>query len=316
MARKKFLAFLPGWRFNRSVNEAFEPIFHSPVGLALAAAFGAIWGSFLNVYIARVPRGMSVVHPASHCFACGKPVQVIDNIPIFSYFILRGRCRSCGAHFSPRYALVEALAAALAAALFWKFVTVVPPSALGVGLGRFLVAFAFTAVLLVLAFIDFDTKRLPDVITLPSIPSFFLGGFALQVASWQDRAIGLCAGYLLVRIIADAYYYTTGREGLGLGDGKLLAVVGALLGWRCLPVVVFLASFSGILVAVPALLLQRRSRPAGQEPAAATPPMELVEVPLRRTEVPFGPFLVASTLVFLFWGDVLLAAVSRMVLGE
>ena len=206
-----------------------------PLGLVAAAVLGALWGSFYNVCIARIPRGESVVRPGSHCGACNRPVRPLDNIPILSYLLLRGRCRDCGARFSARYALIEALGAATSVLLFWKLVVLAPDDPPGVRLARYAVGFAFTGVLMVLSFIDLDTKRLPDVITLPSIPIFFLAGFATGDVPWLERLIGAAAGYLAVRIIADGYYYLTGREGLGLGDGKLLAVIGALLGWRALP---------------------------------------------------------------------------------
>jgi leader peptidase (prepilin peptidase) / N-methyltransferase len=231
-------------------------------------------------------------------------VRAFDNVPILSYFLLRGRCRSCSARFSIRYPLIEALLAALAGLLYARFVIDAPGVDVGLRLCRFVIYFAFTAVLVTLAFIDLDTKRLPDVITLPSIPIFFLAGFAVHHESWMDRAIGAAAGYLGVRLIADGYYYLTGREGLGLGDGKLLAVVGALLGWKALPPTVFVASFVGILISVPILILQRRGAPqvlaSSQDPKS---PEEDAPPSLRRTEVPFGPFLVLSALGYLFFAD-------------
>jgi leader peptidase (prepilin peptidase)/N-methyltransferase len=282
--------------------------------LLLAAGFGATWGSFLNVCIARIPRGMSVVSPPSHCFACGARVRVLDNIPILSYFLLRGRCRACGAKFSARHALVEALTAALSVLVLWSFVLEVPGLPLGVRVARYAVYFTFAAVLVVLTFIDLDTKRLPDIITLPAIGFFFLGGFATGELVWWERALGAALGYGLVRIISDAYYYTTGREGLGLGDGKLLAMMGALLGWKALPAIVFAASFVGVLVSIPVLLVQRsRQRKAATAPvlpAAAEAPdppttgegaaAREATKSIRHAEVPFGPFLSASALVYIF----------------
>lgn len=298
------------------------PTLSSP-GLRLAAtlgaaSLGALWGSFFNVCIVRIPRGMSVVTPRSHCFACGEQVSARDNIPILSYFILRGRCRHCGAKFSSRYALVEALAAALSALIFWTFVVDAPGDPLGIRAARFATYFAFAAVLIVLSFIDLDTKRLPDIITLPAIGIFFLAGFAVHEVPWPERAIGAAAGYLLVRIIADGYYYATGREGLGLGDGKLLAIMGALFGWKAIPTIVLLASLVGILISVPVLVLHRR-RTAGARPAA--PPSPAAESPapptsIRRAEVPFGPFLAASALAYLFLGKLAWAALMRMLTGE
>ena len=305
-------------------------LLESPFGLVAAAVFGALWGSFFNVCVARIPRGLSVVRPGSHCFACNAPVRAMDNIPILSYFLLRGRCRACGAGFSARYAAVEALTAGLSTLLFWKLVLDDPGSPLAPRLVRYVVAFAFAGVLIVLSFIDLDTKRLPDVITLPAIPVFFLAGFATGDVSWLDRLIGAAGGYLAVRIIADGYYYLTGREGLGLGDGKLLAVIGAMLGWRALPVVVFLASFVGIVVSVPILWYQQRKAgppapaPAPPAPAPADPPVagdvpaaesDLPVTSIRRTEVPFGPFLALAALFYLLAGQDLWAAIQRRLIG-
>jgi leader peptidase (prepilin peptidase)/N-methyltransferase len=253
---------------------------------------------------------MSVVRPASHCFACGKRVWVRDNIPILSYLLLRGRCRHCGARFSSRYALVETVAAALAALIFWTFVVDAPGEPLGIRAARFATYFAFAAVLLVLSFIDLDTKRLPDVITLPAIGVFFLAGFAVHDISWSERAIGAAAGYLLVRIVADGYYYATGREGLGLGDGKLLAIMGALFGWKAIPAIVLLASLAGILVSVPVLVLRRRRE------AVADTAVHPAPASIRKAEVPFGPFLAASALAYLFLGKLAWAALMRMLTGE
>jgi leader peptidase (prepilin peptidase) / N-methyltransferase len=292
------------------------PTLSSP-GLRLAATlgaagFGAIWGSFLNVCIARIPRGMSVVRPASHCFACGGRVSARDNIPILSYFLLRGRCRHCGAKFSSRYALVEAVTATLSALVFWIFVVDAPGEPLAIRAARFATYFAFAAVLVVLSFIDLDSKRLPDIITLPAIGVFFLAGFAVHEVPWSERALGAAAGYLLVRIVGDGYYYATGREGLGLGDGKLLAIMGALFGWKAIPAIVLLASLTGILVSVPVLLVVRRHRAALTRLAA--PPA--LSASIRKAEVPFGPFLAASALAYLFLGKLAWVVLMRMLTGE
>ena len=293
-----------------------------------AAGFGALWGSFLNVCIARIPRGMSVVSPPSHCFACGTRVLARDNIPILSCLLLRGRCRHCGAKFSARHALVETLMAVLSALVLWCFALDAQGLPLGMRVARYAVYFAFCAVMVVLTFIDLDTKRLPDRITLPSVAVFFLGGFATGEVAWLERAIGAAAGYALVRLIADVYYYSTGREGLGLGDGKLLAAMGALLGWKALPPIVFSASFIGIMVSIPVLLMQRRQRtakatvpaeisvanPSEADGAAMETPLP-AEPSIRRTEVPFGPFLAASALGYLFLHRQVWLFIERAVLG-
>jgi leader peptidase (prepilin peptidase) / N-methyltransferase len=301
--------------------EALSAMLESPAGYVLAGVFGAIWGSFFNVCIARIPRGQSVIRPPSHCFSCGKQVRAIDNIPLLSYLLLRGRCRFCQAQFSPRYFLVELLTAALSVLVWWRFVAGAEAALLplGVRAARYALYFTFTGVLVVLSFIDLDTKRLPDVITLPAIPILFLAAFAAHHVPWKERAIGAVAGYLVVRIIADGYYYLRGREGLGLGDGKLLSVVGAVVGWKAIPVVIFMGSFLGLFVSVPVLLArQRRERAAAPSGAvAAPPPPEPTAGPppdmppqeadtvtsVRHTEVPFGPFLALSAMVYLLFGD-------------
>jgi leader peptidase (prepilin peptidase)/N-methyltransferase len=271
----------------------------SPVAVAAAAIFGAIWGSFFNVCIARVPRGLSVVRPGSHCMSCGAAIGAADNLPIVSYFLRRGRCRACGARFSARYPLVEALAALLAAALWWRFVAADPSGVVAVRLARFALYFAFGGVLLVLSFIDLDTQLLPDVITLPAIPVLFLAAFGAHDVRWLDRLIGAAAGYLLLRLIADFYYHVLKREGMGLGDAKLLALIGAVLGWKSLPLVVFGAALIGSLVSIPILLITRRR-------AGATADGE----PLRHVQIPFGPFLAAGALIYLFAARPILTAMG------
>jgi leader peptidase (prepilin peptidase)/N-methyltransferase len=270
----------------------------SPGAVAAAALLGALWGSFFNVCIARVPLGLSVVRPGSHCMVCGVPVRAIDNIPILSYFLRRGRCRSCGARFSIRYALVELLTAILAAAIYWQVVVSDDGGLIAVRLARFALYFAFVGALIVLAFIDLDTKLLPDVITLPAIPIFFLAAFGAHDVPWSERAIGVVAGYLFIRIIADAYYYLLKREGMGLGDGKLLAMIGAVFGWKALPVVIFAGSLLGTIISIPLLVAARRAGTGDTASASAPPP----ETSLRQVQVPFGPFLAMGALIYLFAG--------------
>jgi leader peptidase (prepilin peptidase)/N-methyltransferase len=272
----------------------------SPVAFVTAAIFGAVWGSFFNVCIARVPAGQSIVRPGSRCDACGAPVRAFDNVPILSYFWLRGRCRVCAAPFSIRTPLVEALGALLAAALWWQLVAADPTGVVAVRLARFAYTFAFVGTLVVLSFIDLATLLLPDVITVPAIAVFFLAGFGVHEASWPARAIGAAAGYLFVRLIADFYFYVLKREGLGLGDGKLLALIGAALGWQALPLVIFSGSILGALISLPIVLLSRRRRAPGA-------PSES----LRDVQVPFGPFLALGALVYLFFGRLIV----RLALG-
>jgi leader peptidase (prepilin peptidase) / N-methyltransferase len=275
------------------MGESLAFLSSSTFGVVAAGLFGAIWGSFFNVAIVRIPRGQSIIRPGSRCPHCQAPVRAADNVPILSYVLLRGRCRACRAPISARYPLVEALAALLAAALWWKFVAGDPGQAAGIRLARFACYFAFGGVLLVLAFIDLATKLLPDVLTLPAIPILYLAAFGAHGPDWKERLIGAAAGYLFFRLIADFYYYILKREGLGLGDGKLLAVIGAVLGWRALPFVVFVGAVTGALVSLPLAVWRRRRQPATEAE------------PLRRVQIPFGPFLALAAIVYLFGGPAL-----------
>jgi leader peptidase (prepilin peptidase)/N-methyltransferase len=274
----------------------------SPIMTAVAAAFGAVWGSFFNVCIARIPAGLSIVRPGSRCGSCGTPIRAFDNIPLLSYFLLRGRCRACKQPFSGRYPLVEALAALIAVALWLSFVAGDPGEAVAIRIARFTVYFGFAGVLVVLSFIDLASMRLPDVITLPAIPVFFVAGFATHQAPWLERLIGAAAGYLFLRIISDFYYYVLKREGLGLGDAKLLALIGALLGWRALLFVLAVGGFAGTLISLPIILWTRRHPPRRESGEA--------DEPLRHVQIPFGPFLAGAALAYIFVGPRLLALMA------
>jgi len=272
--------------------DEIAPVLSSPALTVMAALFGAAWGSFFDVCISRIPAGESIVRPRSRCASCGTPIRPTDNIPIVSYLLLRGRCRVCKQPYGARTLLVEALSAAIAAALWLTFVAGDPGEALAIRVARFAVYFAFAGVLIVLSFIDLATLRLPDVITLPAIPIFFASGFATHHVPWLHRLIGAAAGYLVLRLIADFYWYVLKREGLGLGDAKLLALIGALLGWRSLLFVLLVGPFAGVLIGGPLLLLSRRRRPPATAP----------EEPLRHAPIPFGPFLAAAAVVYVFLG--------------
>lgn len=296
--------------------DALTDFLSTPAAVAVAAVWGAIWGSFFNVVIARLPRGESIVRPASRCMNCGTPVRAWDNVPVLSYLWLRGRCRTCGTHFSVRYPLVEALTAVLAAAIFWKVTGSDLDEATAVRLGRFALYFAWMGTLVVLAFIDLDTKRLPDIITIPGTFVFFAAAFAAHDVPWRDRAIGAAAGYLVVRVIADFYYYVLKREGMGLGDGKLLAMIGAVLGWRAIPVVLFIAAIVGSMISIPLLVLRRRGpTPPSSPSSSASPgvasssrpesPDAEADESFARIEVPFGPFLAIGALIYLFAGSLI-----------
>jgi leader peptidase (prepilin peptidase)/N-methyltransferase len=269
-----------------------------PFGLTAAGLWGLIWGSFGNVCIYRVPRGLSVARPASHCPACQQPVAWFDNIPVVSYLVLRGRCRRCQAAISPRYPLFELLVAGLALLVYARFVLGEPgpPAQL---VARFLVYFFFSGMLAVVAVIDYEHWIVPDRITYPAIPVLFVIGRLLGDVTWLDAAIGTVAGYLVLRAVADGYEWLTGREGLGYGDAKLMAAIGALLGWRALPLTIMCGSCLGSLVSIPILLWQRRSgRPPSADGLPVDPQAENGPS-LAKTAVPFGPFLAAGGLIYL-----------------
>jgi len=282
-----------------------ELLISPPLGYLLAAVWGALWGSFANVAIHRLGREdaslRSLVHPPSHCPKCLTPIRARDNVPILGFLLLGGRCRACRAPIPIRYPLVELLGVLLALAVYHEFVagrTAPAPLALC----RFFVDFGFVLTLVVLAAIDLDTMLLPEAITIPAIPAFFLAGRVLHEVPLVDAAIGAVVGFGALKALQLGYAAATGREGLGGGDAMLLALVGGFLGWRALPFTLGLGATFGTLVSVPLLLWQRRHprppAPDAAEPAAA-------EVPLRHVEIPFGPFLVAGALTYFFLAPLL-----------
>ncbi len=252
-----------------------------PWGWIVAGVLGALWGSFFNVAIHRIGLYESVVHPPSRCPRCGKPVAARDNVPIFGWLWLRGKCRYCGLPISLRYPLVELSSLLLALAVYWRFVDT------GVGepvarAAHFLVYFAFTGTLLVISGIDLDHKIIPDNITYPGVPAFFLCGLLLRDVAPLDLILGMVAGYGGVAITAELAYFILKREGMGYGDAKLLMLVGALLGWKAVAFSFFGGAVLGLFVAVP-LLIARRGKVTG-------------------VEVPYGPFLAGAALIYLFFG--------------
>jgi leader peptidase (prepilin peptidase) / N-methyltransferase len=242
--------------------------------LATAAAFGLILGSFLNVCIHRLPRRESVVWPASHCPWCGHALAWYENIPVFSYMALRARCRHCGQRIAIRYLLVELVTAAM----FVWFVTLYPP---GLLLASRLL---FGCALIVLFVIDLDHKILPNVITVPGIVVGFV--FSLVVPpGWRSSLIGVIVGGGIPLAIAWSYEKIRGHEGLGMGDVKMLAMIGAFIGWPLMLLSLILASLTGSLVGLGFIAAGRGARYA----------------------LPFGTFLAVGALVAVVSGDTLLA---------
>jgi leader peptidase (prepilin peptidase)/N-methyltransferase len=234
--------------------------------------FGACIGSFLNVCIYRIPSGLSVVHPGSSCPRCRTLIAFYDNLPILSYLLLRGKCRSCRAPIAVRYPFVELLGGLLALACALAF---------GLTLHA-LVVFAFIATLIVVALIDLDHRIIPDVISLPGIPLFFLASMAVPTLTWQSSLVGILVGGGSLFSVAWVYQRITGREGMGGGDIKLLAMIGAMTGWQGVVFTLFAASAVGTVIGILAML-----RSGGN----------------MRLAIPFGPFLALGAVIYLFFGQ-------------
>lgn len=244
--------------------------------LVFVFAFGAIIGSFLNVCIARLPDGRSIVRPPSHCPKCQSFLAWYDNVPILSYLVLAGRCRTCRVHISVIYPAVEVLTGALAVALFLRL----GPTLACAGY------FAFAAALVVITFIDLDRQLIPDVISLPGIVAGLAFSLVSPLVTPLDAALGVLAGGGTLLAVAWLYKTFRGQEGMGGGDIKLLAMIGAFLGWQSIFVTLFVGSVIGSIIGVVLMLYQRADT---------------------KLAIPFGPFLAGGALVYLFWGDRILA---------
>jgi leader peptidase (prepilin peptidase)/N-methyltransferase len=259
-----------------------------------AGAFGLAIGSFLNVVIYRLPKMMeaeweaqcaelagrepgpaprfNLMVPGSHCPACKTPLRARDNVPLVSYIASGGRCAHCGAAISARYPIVEAITAVLSAWVAWRF---------GFGLAG-LAALAFTFVLIALTFIDADTTLLPDSLTMPLLWAGLLLNIGGTFVPLSEAVIGAASGYMVLWTIYWLFKLVTGKEGMGYGDFKLLAALGAWFGWKMLLPIMLLSSVVGATVGILLLVLARRGR----------------DVP-----IPFGPYLAAAGFIALLYGQ-------------
>lgn len=274
-----------------------------PVAFTLwAFAVGAVVGSFLNVVIARVPKGQSIASPGSRCPRCGSPIAWFDNIPIVSWLLLRARCRKCGLSISARYPLVELLTGVLAVAVFRQH------GATGSALGYF----AFAATLLALAYIDLDTWLLPHQITWPFLALGALSPVWNPALTFAEAGIGAVAGFGAFAAVALFGEKVLKRETMGWGDVWLLAGIGAWLGWPALLPVVLLSALQGAVVGT--LLLAVRRDPGGAPPAEASPPSPDDDWVPPKHAVPYGPFLALGALEYLFFGDRLLSSWNALMM--
>lgn len=241
-----------------------------------AVLLGLAIGSFLTVVIARLPEGRSLWGPRSACPSCGATIAWYDNIPLISFALLRARCRACGAAIPWTYPLVEGSTAGLFA-LAW---IIFGPSA------QFVAAIALAAALVAITAIDLRHQIIPDRITLPGVLAGLVANLTTQRVSWLESVLGVMVGGGIFWIIIELSVLATGREGMGGGDVKLGAMLGAFLGWKVVLLSIFLAVLAGGLLA--AILLSLR-------------------ITGRKDPIPFGPFLAGGGLVGLFWGPRLVA---------
>ena len=255
----------------------------APLAWLVVGAFGLTIGSFLNVCICRIPAGESIVFPPSHCPKCAAAISHRDNIPLLSYLLLRGRCRSCGGAISLRYPAVEALTGIMLVLLVQRFG--VSPQLAVYGI--------FVAALIVISFIDLDHQIIPDVISLPGIVLGLIFSALGQGPPLIDSAIGVLVGGGILYAVAVGYHAITGREGMGGGDIKLLAMIGAFLGWQAVFVTLILGSFAGSVIGIALILVQGKDS---------------------RVPIPFGPFLACGALCALAFGEELIRWYLRLAL--
>jgi len=268
---------------------------------SVAALFGLVIGSFLNVVIHRTPiilmqrwqedcqqltghaaangakqERFNIITPRSRCPHCGHAISALENIPLLSYLWLRGKCSACRKPISLRYPFVELLSGLLAAVCAWHF---------GFGVAG-LAAIALTWLLVALTFIDIDHQLLPDVMVLPFLWLGLLLNIAGIYTELPTAVIGAASGYLSLWLVFHVFKLITGKEGMGYGDFKLLALFGAWLGWKSLPLIILLSSFIGALIGIGLIVFRGRDR--------AQP-------------LPFGPYLAAAGWVALLWGEEIVA---------
>ena len=246
-----------------------------PYATIFVAAFGLILGSFLNVCIYRLPQHLSIVWPPSRCRACGHELSWVENVPIVSYLLLGGRCRACRATISPQYPVIELVTGALVLGLYWLY----GPTPL------FVVRVLFACAMLVLFVIDLQHKILPNVITLPGI-GVGLVASGLVGPGWIESLIGTLVGGGVLFALGEAYYRIRGDEGLGMGDVKMLAMIGAFLGWKLALLTLVLSSLVGSVIGLAVIVVRREGL---------------------KYALPFGTFLAVAAVVSAVAGDRLIA---------
>jgi leader peptidase (prepilin peptidase)/N-methyltransferase len=233
---------------------------------------GLIVGSFSNVCIYRIPRNESIIYPASHCPKCRSKIKPVDNIPLLSFILLKGRCRNCKSKISIQYPIVELLTGLIYLIIYLTY-----------GLSvQTLIYIILSSALIIIAFIDLNQQIVPDIISLPGIVIGFILSFFVSYISFINSALGVLVGGGIILIIGMAGSIIFKKEAMGGGDVKLAAMIGAFLGWRYIIISLFLGFFLGALAGIILILSKIKSR---------------------EDVVPFGPFIVLGSFITLLWGD-------------
>lgn len=254
--------------------------------LAVPFVFGCLIGSFLNVVIVRWPEERSIVTPRSSCPKCGNFIAWYDNIPLISWTVLRGKCRHCDNPISIRYPLVELLTGVLSVLTFQRFIPT-PLQLSEVGVVSWVVYFALVAGLVAITFIDFEHYLIPDEISLGGIPVGIVGVGILQwmgggIIDIQSSLLGVLFGAGSLMLVRTAYYLVRKQEGMGLGDVKMMGLLGAFLGAHpALLFILFVSSFLGAVIGILVMVLRRQDL---------------------KYALPFGPFLAIAAVIYLLWG--------------
>lgn len=244
--------------------------------VVIAVILGLIFGSFFNVCIYRIPRDLSVVSPPSHCPNCGRNLPFWLNVPLLTYVFLRGRCWFCHKSISLQYPLVEALTGLLFGAAAFRFG--LSPSLVG--------ALLLISLLVPITFIDLEHQIIPDRFSLAGIVIGLAGAWWWLPMPWWESLLGALLGWFSLWLVATGYYYSTGRDGMGGGDLKLLAMLGAFLGYKALLPIILLSSLSGAVIGLGLVFWKGKDG---------------------RYAIPFGPFLAVGGLIYLFYGPEIIA---------
>ena len=241
----------------------------------ISIIFGALIGSFLNVCISRLPNEESIVSPGSHCPQCQAPIRFYDNIPLLSYLLLGGKCRNCRTSISIQYPLVEGITAGMSLLLFLRFGPTL----------SYLVYFCFVAGLIVITVIDLYHQIIPDVISLPGIIAGLLGALVIPQMTFLNSIAGALLGGGSLFAVATLYQWVFKREGMGGGDVKLLAMIGAFLGWKAVILTILLSSLIGSVIGIAIMVVKGKDF---------------------KYAIPFGPFLSLGAVIALFYGEALI----------